>query len=243
MTNSQLERRVRMLSAYSAGSSLLFAVLFLTAFGGSRRERFEVIDVERINIVEPGGRHAVVISNAPRMPGNIMNGRERRDGVRGSGLLFYNADGNEAGGLLFSSARQDTAVRAFGQLTLDRFESDQVAALRYVESRSGWEAGLQVSHYPRHNVAEWHAALDTIDRLPTSAGRDSALRALRRRFFQQGKWEIPRLFAGERGKTAVVELRDMQARERLRLVVDSSGAARLEFLDEKGKVVTRIPDR
>ena len=39
----------------------------------------------------------------------------------------------------------------------------------------------------------------------------------------------------------MVELRDMNGRERLRLVVDSVGGARLEFLDEKGTVVERLP--
>ena len=142
---------------------------------------------------------------------------------------------------LFDGDRTDSAARAFGQLSLDRFESDQVAALRYIESKSGWEAGLQVSHLPRQGLAEWYAARDTIDRLPTVAARDSALGDLRRRIFREGKWEIPRLFAGERGKTAEVELRDMNGRQRLRLVVDSLGSARLEFLDQRGVVVERVP--
>lgn len=241
MTQAQLAIRVRLLSLYAIASSILLVILVLGAFMQPPSNRFQVIDAERINVVGPDGRYAVVISNAERMPGNIMNGRERKDGRRGAGLLFYNADGNEAGGLVNDSERRDTTVRAFGQLSLDRFESDQVATLRYLESSDGWEAGLQVSHYPRHNLAEWHAARDSIDRLPTPGARDSALRALRRRFVREGKWEIPRLFAGERGKTAVIELRDMSGRERMRLVVDSAGMPRLELLDEKGTVVDRMP--
>jgi hypothetical protein len=173
-----------------------------------------------------------------------MNGRERREEGRGAGFLFYNGDGNEAGGLILGSNKQsDTLVQAFGQLSLDRFESDQVAALRYAESAKGWEAGLQVSHYPRSNLAEWHSALDSIDRLPAPAARDSARRALRRRFYLEGKWEVPRLFAGERGHTAAVELRDMRGRERVRLTVDSIGTAKLEFLDSTGAVTHRLPER
>jgi hypothetical protein len=243
MTPSQIDRRVHFLSLYAIVSSLVLLVLIVGAFANPRRERFEVIDVNRINVIGPDGRYAVVISNAERMPGSILNRRERKDGPRGAGLLFYNADGNEAGGLIFDSEKRDTAVSAFGQLSLDRFESDQVAALRYIESANGWEAGLQVSHYPRHGLAEWHAARDTIDRLATPAARDSALRALRRRFMREGKWEIHRLFAGERGKKAVLELRDMRGRERLRLVVDSIGTPSLEFLDEKGTVVKRLPEQ
>jgi hypothetical protein len=244
----ELIREVRRLRTYCVVSWAALAVFALAAFQTNARdgEHLHVAELttERLNVVGHGGRSAVVIANAERLPGSVMNGRERREERRGAGLLFYNDDGNEAGGLILDSKRQDdTLVRAFGQLSLDRFESDQVAALRYIESAGGWEAGLQVSHYPRGNVAEWHLALDSIDRLTTPAVRDSARRALRRRFFREGKWEVPRLFAGERGRTAAVELRDMRGRERIRLTVDSLGAAKLEFLDSTGAVTHRLPER
>lgn len=242
MDQSTLHRRVRLLSLYAYGSSAVMLVLVAGAFVNARPERFQTIDVDRINVLGPDGKYAVVISNADRMPGVVMNGRERRDGRRGAGLLFYNADGNEAGGLIFDTELGDSGVQAFGQLSLDRFESDQVAALRYIESPAGWEAGLQVAHHAKHSMAEWQAARDTIDQLPTQAARDSALGQLRRRFFAARKWEIQRLFAGERGSSAVLELRDMRGRQRLRMVVDSLGAARLEFLDATGKVVKSLSE-
>ena len=242
MDQSALHRRVRLLSLYAYCSSAVMLVLVAGAFVRAGAERFEVIDVDRINVVGPDGKYAVVISNADHMPGVVMNGKERKDGRRGAGLLFYNADGNEAGGLIFDSQQGDSGVQAFGQLSLDRFESDQVAALRYIESPAGWEAGLQVAHHTKHSMAEWQAARDTLDQLPTQTARDSALGQLRRRFFAARKWEIQRLFAGERGTAAVLELRDMRGRQRLRLVVDSVGAARLEFLDATGKVVKQISE-
>lgn len=238
----RLERQVRALRRYAVVSTATLLALVLVAFVHVERARFTEITAERINIVGPDGRYAVVISNTERLPGNVMNGREWPAGRRGAGLLFYNADGNEAGGLIFDSERQDTSVSAVGQLSLDRFESDQVAVLRYTESAAGWEAGLQVSHLPRHNLIEWFAARDTIERLPTQPARDSAMLALRRRFLREGKWEIPRLFASERGHTAVLELRDTRGRERVRLVVDSLDVARLEFLDENGTVTHRLPE-
>lgn len=243
MDHCVLDRRVRLLSLYALCSSAVLLTLLVSGFQSPARRRIEVLDVERINVLTPDGRYAVVLANAERMPGVIMNGRERRDGRRGAGLLFYNADGNESGGLIFDSEKRDSGVQAFGQLSLDRFESDQVAVLRYLESPTGWEAGLQVAHHAQHSMAEWHAARNTIDKLPTQAGRDSALRQLRRRFVQEGKWEIPRLFAGQRGTAAVLELRDMRGRPRLRVIADSVGAARLEFLDETARVVRVISDQ
>jgi hypothetical protein len=240
-----MRRELRWLRAYTVVATMLLGVGSLAAFQrAGQPARFAELDVERLNVRDPEGRLVVVVAAPNRMPGNIMRGRERRDGPRGGGLLFYDAQGNEAGGLLFDSrlrvVGRDTIVEAGHQLSLDRYESDQVAALRYMEDSAGWSAGLQVSHFARHGSAEWMDGRDAVDRLPP-ARRDSALRALRRRFYQAGKWETPRVFVGERGRTATLEMRDTRGRERLRLVVDSTDVARLEFLDDSGRVVHRLP--
>jgi hypothetical protein len=50
------------------------------------------------------------------------------------------------------------------------------------------------------------------------------------------------VFVGKtREKAAALTLADSQGRPRLLLMVDAQGAAKLEFLDEKGAVVQRLP--
>ncbi|HEX8831136.1 MAG TPA: hypothetical protein VF705_08235 [Longimicrobium sp.] len=244
-TIHRLERQVRWLRAYALASAVMMLVMLGAAFRGERHGRFEVIDAERINVRTPDGRMAVVIATDERLPGNIIRGKEHPSPHRGNGLLFYDNLGNEQGGLIFHGelkvTGRDSTVTAGGQLSLDRFESDQVAAIRYLEDpEQGFIAGLQVSHFPRHNIAEWWTSRDSIDRLPAAA-RDTAFRSLRRRFMREGKWEIPRVFVGERGRTAQMEMRDTRGRERIRLVVDSTDAARIEFLDAEGKVISTLP--
>src|SRR5687768_9872231 len=241
-TITRLERQIRQLRAAVALCACGLVLLLASAFRAPTQDgRFKVLDVERLNVRAANGNYVVVIANPDLMPGNVMGGKEHSGGRRGGGLLFYNAQGDEAGGLIFDSERKDTAlVNAFGQLSLDRFQSDQVVALRYLEDPQGWSAGLQVSHFVRDALVEWHLARDSILELP-AARQDSALRALRRRFFRAGKWEIPRVFVGERGKTALLGMNDMRGRQRIRMVVDSLDAARLEFLNDSGRVVHRVP--
>lgn len=51
-----------------------------------------------------------------------------------------------------------------------------------------------------------------------------------------------RIFVGrDSSRSAIVRLSDAFGRERLRLVVDSLGAAHIDFLDSRGQVVQRIP--
>ena len=239
----RIRKDLRIVKAWALVTTLILGVVLLTGWKQPvPKERFTELDVERFNVVSADGKRAVVISNANRMPGNVMGGKEYpRQGSRGSGLLFYNAAGNEAGGLIFDSGMSDTAVDAFGQLSLDRFGSDQVATLRYAEGQGGWNAGLQVSHFVRNALYEWFAANDSIMKLPPG-NQETAREALVGRFVKAGKWEIPRGFVGEEGRTAILEMRDTKGHTRIRLSVDSSDVPRLQVLDSKGKIVKSILD-
>ena len=44
-------------------------------------------------------------------------------------------------------------------------------------------------------------------------------------------------------KAAVVNLSDRNGKTRIRMMVDSLGTPSLEFLDETGKVTSRLPER
>lgn len=50
-----------------------------------------------------------------------------------------------------------------------------------------------------------------------------------------------RIFVGSDDETAMVRLRDRAGRDRIRLSVRPQGTAQLEFLDEAGKIVERLP--
>jgi hypothetical protein len=57
----------------------------------------------------------------------------------------------------------------------------------------------------------------------------------------RGELGNERLFVGSQDQTAQIQLRDKQGRVRLRLYVDAKDVARLEFLDETGKVMSSYP--
>jgi len=67
---TKLEREVRYLKMYAFGSGMIFAVLFISGLGkdSTQKQKFDEIDVERINVVEKNGKLDLVISNAGRMP-------------------------------------------------------------------------------------------------------------------------------------------------------------------------------
>ena len=74
--NSKLEKEVRFLKRYVLVSSLLIAALAFMAFASpEQNQKFEEIDVERINIVEKDGQLKMVISNKARQHPGIVNGK------------------------------------------------------------------------------------------------------------------------------------------------------------------------
>lgn len=75
------------------------------AFASS--DRFKTIDVERINVREPDGTLRMVISNQANFPGTIARGKEmaHEDRSDSAGMLFFNDEATENGGLIFGGKR------------------------------------------------------------------------------------------------------------------------------------------
>lgn len=128
----QLRRDIRLLKLWAFGSTcvlVLFAATVLTQ-GQPGGTRFEEISVERINIVERDGRVRLVLANSARQADAVMDGRVLVPGRnRPAGMIFFNDEGDEVGGLIFSGRRQDGRARATASLTFDQWKQDQTVAL------------------------------------------------------------------------------------------------------------------
>jgi hypothetical protein len=240
----RLYKELRALRLYAFAITAAFGVLALAAFRRARSDaRFDTITAERINVVEPDGTVRLVISGHARSPGQVMHGRRfAPDGERRAGLTFYNDRGDESGGLAVGGRRDRGQVAAGAGLMFDQFEQDQVMALEYAEKGGRRQQGLTVLDRPEVPLDTLIARDEAIRRLPAGAARDSAVR---RFVADQGgvAWGAPRLFAGrDRSRAAVVRLADKYGRSRLRLVVDSLGAAAVEFLNDSGRVTYRLGD-
>src|SRR6266498_2765242 len=222
----KLQRDVRLLKAYAFGATLLLVVLMFAGLGQTNQKtKFTEIDVERINIVEKDGKLKMVISNGERQHPGVVDGKTLSR-TRSPGILFFNEKGDECGGLSFSGDQKDGAASASALLAFDRFRQDQTVGIQYGESNGQYYAGLRVWDRPDAPLGELIDQLQAIQKLRNSPAASGPLR----------------VFVGEtREKAAALTLSDPQGRPRLQLMVDAQGAAKLEFLDEKGNVVQRLP--
>ncbi len=145
---TRIEKKVRVLKIYAAIATLACAVFCLSAFVlQTKKQKFEEIDVERINIVEKDGKLRMVISNEERQHPGIVNGKIiPRKGQRPPGMIFFNHLGDEMGGLIFGD---NGGNGHFGSLTFDKVRNDQVIGFRDLESDNGtYQTGLEMWQQP-----------------------------------------------------------------------------------------------
>jgi hypothetical protein len=241
-----IRRELRLLKGYAIVVTLVLGTLSLSAFReATQKQRFTEIDVERINIVEKDGSLRMVISNRDRSIGPIYKGKPfgYAGGTR-PGMIFFNDEGTENGGLTFNGRRlPDGRFQSNLGLSFDQFEQDQVVTLQYQDNNGSRRLGLTVADRDDRNIYDLVQKRDSILQIADTVRRNAQLREL-----MGPRNGVPlyaeRVYVGrDRSKSAVVNLSDPQGRPRLRLVVDSLGAPALEFLDERGGVTARLPER
>jgi hypothetical protein len=228
--------RKNLIYTWLTAITLLLGVI---AWGQASAERevtgFVEIDVQRINVREPDGTLRMTISNSATAPGLIFKGTEHPFPNRqAAGILFFNDEGTENGGLLYGGAKKGQNVSSGGHLSFDQYEQDQVISLDQTEEHGRRRAGLTFFDRPATPIP-----LELIDRLNTPEGATEF-----ETLSNAGGFGYPRLFIGKtENRDSAVLLRDAKGLVRLRLTVSPAGDAAIEFMDESGKVVRRIAEK
>lgn len=139
----------RFLVVYSGLLTLVFAATLLSA-AAPKTTAFDEINVHRINVVEPDGTLRMIISNHAKLPGIIVRGKERPFERPQAGIIFYNDEASEVGGLIFGGHRnaQGEVVNSGASLSFDRYESNQIVQLMGVDDKENKIAGLFVFDSP-----------------------------------------------------------------------------------------------
>jgi hypothetical protein len=257
MDTKRIERDIRFLKLYAGAMTLVVGVMSVAAFtrGEMRAAHatFDVIDVERINVREPNGNYRLVISNRPRSIGPIYKNKSfGYEGGTRPGLIFFNDEGTENGGLTFTGSsctngkladgRDCTAsqYRASTHMSFDQFNQDQILNFDYTDNNGQRLTGISVNDRANVDIFDMVKEQERIMKIADTAARSAELA----RFVAPRNGvplSVQRMFIGKNpAKAAVLNLSDPNGKPRLRLVVDSLGAARIEFLDADGKVTNTV---
>ena len=230
-----IQKRVRILEAYAVVSLLAFGVLAFAAFT-QIKQKFDEISVERLNIVEKNGQLRAVIANAERMPDPIINGKAFKT-ERPPGMIFYNGLGDECGGLVFGAVTGGNKYGAYGGFTFDQYKQSQAIGLMYNDHTESRQVGLSVWDRPETPLSELIQRREAVEKMSDGPEKEAARKSLR-----EAEFSPTRIFVGKnKEREAKVTLYDAKGNARINILVDVSGAPRLDFLDETGKVTYSLP--
>ena len=161
-----IRRELRLLRIHAMITTPLLIVVSLAAFQqGTQRQKITELDVERINVVEPDGNYRMVISNRTRSIGPIYKGKPfgYAGGTR-PGIIFFNDEGTENGGLTFTGRRlPDGRFQANHHLSFDQFNQDQVVVLNYSDNNGRRSMGLSFGDRADVDIFDLVAARDSIN--------------------------------------------------------------------------------
>ena len=241
--DSKLEKQIRLLKTYALLMTLVCGTFLVTGFvslkvAQTKNQKFEEIDVERINVVEKDGKLKLVISNSARQhPGAVDGKLIPREQGRAAGMIFFNERGDEIGGLTFTG---DTGKGQYSSLTFDKFRGDQTIAFQHLENGEGtYFAGLSFND-ENISTPERLAKVEAIKRLPDEVARRAAQIEMR----DKGEFLVTRLAMGRgRSKSSFISLSDSKGKERLQISVAADGTPKIQFLDDKGRVVYSLPEK
>ncbi|NVK65984.1 MAG: hypothetical protein HWE22_15440 [Flavobacteriales bacterium] len=194
------------------------------------------ITTERLNIVGQDGNKYLVLSSPERQALATIDGKpvdpdatERNI----AGLLFFNEDGDEIGGLVYGI----DSANSYQLLTFDQRKNDQIMALRkdeYLE-KGEWKKqyGLLLQQRSDKQNDAITSELRKIEKIEDSRLREKELE----KFYNDPDHSAPyRLFLGRTFSDEFgLYLMDESNNTRLQIYLDKEGVPHIESIDENGE--------
>ncbi|MBC9930910.1 hypothetical protein [Chitinophaga qingshengii] len=234
----KLQREVRFLKAYALVLTTVLIAFFFMAFRNDfGKQRFQEIDVERINVVEKDGTLKMVISNKERQHPGMAEGKSLPARERQAGLIFFNTAGDECGGLVYDADKKDGAGMVF---SVDQYRNDQIMQLQYQQDLEGNKArsyGLKLWDRPDNfTLVRQNQIHDSLAALKDEKASEKVYAQLA----SEGKFGTERLFVGRTWKDEVgLFIRDNKGKVRIKIYVDKQNQTKIETFDEQGKPITK----
>ncbi len=216
---------------------------------GDDHPHFTEVDAERVNIIGENGKPVLVLSNKNHIPGPSMNGKSYSpDVIDGrkyfAGMLFFNEQGDEVGGLIYAGIKKDSVnYSSVAHLSFDQWKQNQVMALDYNDNSKSRSSGMRI--WDRPTNVPMDKQLDLLQAMvanKTDSRKVDSIRKLLIDAQNKGENGVERLFIGRKDRVAQIQLKDKNGLVKAKLFVDNvTNEAKLEFYNEKGEVIGTFP--
>lgn len=204
------------------------------------KQKFQNIEAENLNIVDKDGNVKMSLFNSENIPSLIMEGKDilpdHRQNDNTAGIMFYSGEGDECGGLIFGSERDDNGKYTSGlSLTFDQYKQDQILQMLVAQQNGERHYGFHIFDRPDSHISETVEKVKAIQEMEEGPEKEKATQEL-----AEGQSRRAFMGKGENGDVSV-RLADSQGNDRIRMVIDANDVPHMEFLNEKGEVVYSLP--
>lgn len=246
-----MNKELAFLRSFAAITVLGIIFLSSVAFKGSGNHKFNTIDVQRINIVEPDGTVKMIITNADQFPNGKDKVNNRMTNVtrkKRSGMLFYNEDGIECGGFIYDGQKKANGHSSGLSLTYDQYDGDQVMQLLTQDYKEGDKrhvaSSLVFNDRPAaESQQKTHEIMREIEQLGKT-DKAAARKKLQEYEAQGLVGGAPRVMLGKsRSQNNGLFLFDDKGMPRAMFYIDSQNNPKLEMFDDKGNVTHTWPEQ
>lgn len=227
------EQKVNFLMIYS----LLISLIALYSFKSkSKANKFDEIEVKKITVVGEDNLPRMVLSNETRQHSGRMNGKEIEKRERPSGIIFFNNQGDECGGLVHQTKIKDGKVQSGMSFTMDNYNDDQVVQILndeyYADGKAYIQRGIKINQYPvGSNMEERNKKIEEINKIADKNERNQKMNEL-----LEKEGSVNRLFIGRtKGNSSGLFLSGPDGKPKMMIYVDEKGNPKITTLNEKGE--------
>lgn len=245
-----MNKELIFLRTFAATAALSSSFFFFSSFKPSGNQAFETIDVQRINVVEADGTVKMIVTNAGLFP----NGEEQINGrgtnverKKRAGMLFFNEDGIECGGLIYDGEKKENGHSSGLSLTFDQYDGDQVMQLLTTDSQKGDEryvsSSLVFNDRPQKESQE--KTREIMEELGQLRKTDPDLFKKKYQDYQEQELigGAPRIMLGKsRSQNNGLFLFDDKGLPRAMFYIDKDNNPKLEAFDQQGNVISSWPN-
>ncbi|QRM88839.1 hypothetical protein FG167_06195 [Lacinutrix sp. WUR7] len=193
--------------------------------------------MKKITVIGEDNLPRMVLSNESRQHPGRMNGKEWEKRERLSGLIFFNNEGDECGGLVFQTEEKDGKIISGMSFTMDNYKDDQVVQILNDEYYSNGIAyikrGLSINQYPvGSNVDERNEKLKQLRTIEDKEERKEKINAL-----MEKEGAVNRLFIGKtKGNSSGLFLAGPDGAPKMMIYVDENGEPKIQTFTENGEI-------
>jgi len=237
-----LIRQIRVLQIYAIFLTIVIAVLITLFFQqnaqsnpNDKKQHFKELDAERINIIDSNGSLRMVISNPKRQDPGAFSGKKLEARERPAGMIFFNDDGDECGGLVYDGNKKEASFT----YSVDQYKNDQIMQWQYDQDNSTQQRvrsyGLKMwDRRDDFGLTDIERAVDSLKDLHDTAAYAAGIKKLR----AEGAFSTERLFLGKtRARQVGLFIRDNKGRPRIEIGLDSSNNMVLHAFDSSGRII------